>query len=49
MAFTDGKSASIAAALALTLIGLAVSLLFFPGKKEEEAYYQEVLEGASTK
>jgi MFS family permease len=49
MAFTDGKSAAIAVALALTLIGLAVSLLFFPNKEKEEAYYQEVLGGASKK
>jgi hypothetical protein len=49
MAFTDGKSAAIAVALGLTLIGLTASLLFFPGKEKEEAYYKEVLEGASTK
>jgi carbohydrate-selective porin OprB len=48
MAFTDGKSAAIAVALGLTLIGLTASLLFFPDKEKEEAYYKEVLEGAST-
>ena len=48
MAFTDGKSAAIAVALGLTLIGLTASLLFFPGKEKEEAYYKEVLEDAST-
>ena len=47
MAFTDGKSAAIAVALGLTLIGLTASLLFFPGKEKEEAYYKEVLEDAS--
>jgi len=49
LAFTDGKSAAIAVALVLTLIGLSVSLLFFPSKEKEEAYYKEVLEGATTK
>ncbi|MDO8730954.1 MAG: MFS transporter [Actinomycetota bacterium] len=41
-AFTDGKSASILLALALTLLGLALVLLRFPSKSVEEAYYAKV-------
>lgn len=42
-AFTDGKTFAIGVALALTLIGLAVVVLAFPGKDKENAYYEKVL------
>ncbi len=41
-AFTDGKSVAIVVALALTLIGLALVLFRFPGKKKEEEFYEQV-------
>ncbi|MFM8155821.1 MAG: MFS transporter [Actinomycetes bacterium] len=41
-AFTDGKSAAIAVALAMTLIGLVLVLLRFPGKAKEETFYEQI-------
>lgn len=41
-AFTAGKSAAIAVALAVTIIGLVLVLLVYPRKDAEEAYYDEV-------
>ena len=43
-AFTDGKSVAIVVALAMTLIGLALVLVRFPGKAKEEAFYEQVAE-----
>jgi len=42
VAFTDGKSAAICVALALSLIGLLIVWLRFPSKQVEEAYYAKV-------
>jgi hypothetical protein len=41
-AFTDGKNAAIAVALALTLIGFILVVTVFPGKKKEDAHYAEI-------
>ena len=41
-AFTSGKSAAIAVALLMTLIGLALVLFVYPRKDAEEAYYGQV-------
>jgi hypothetical protein len=41
-AFTSGKSAAIAVALAMTLVGLVLVLLVYPRKAAEEAYYEKV-------
>jgi hypothetical protein len=41
-AFTDGKSVAIVVALAMTLIGLALVLVRFPGKAKEETYYEQI-------
>jgi hypothetical protein len=41
-AFTDGKSIAIVVALAMTLIGLALVLVRFPGKSKEEAFYDHI-------
>jgi hypothetical protein len=41
-AFTDGKSIAIMVALAMTLIGLVLVLVRFPGKAKEEAFYEEI-------
>lgn len=41
-AFTEGKSAAIAVALALSLLGLLLVRLRFPAKTAEEAYYAKV-------
>ena len=41
-AFTDGKSAAIVVALAMTLIGLVLVLVRFPGKAKEEAFYEQI-------
>jgi DHA2 family multidrug resistance protein-like MFS transporter len=41
-AFTDGKSAAMAMALLLSIAGLALVALRFPGKAAEEAYYAKV-------
>ena len=45
-AFTDGKSAAIAVALVLTLLGFALVRLRFPAKDAEDAYYAEVAQQA---
>lgn len=42
-AFTTGKSAAIAVALLMTLVGLALVLFAYPRKQAEEAYYAKVL------
>ncbi|MDO9486682.1 MAG: MFS transporter [Actinomycetota bacterium] len=41
-AFTEGKSAAIIVALALTIIGFALVRLRFPAKEVEDAYYAKV-------
>ena len=41
-AFTDGKSAAILLALALTIVGLLIVRLRFPNKTVEEQYYAKV-------
>lgn len=41
-AFTEGKSAAMAMALVLSLVGLLLVVWRFPGKAAEEAYYAEV-------
>jgi MFS transporter, DHA2 family, multidrug resistance protein len=41
-AFTSGKSAAIAVALVMTLVGIALVLFVYPGKRAEEAYYSTV-------
>lgn len=45
-AFTDGKSAAIMLALALTLVGFAIVRWRFPEKSVEEAYYAKVAQEA---
>jgi hypothetical protein len=44
-AFTSGKSAAIAVALVMTLVGLALVLVVYPRKSVEEAYYAKVSGG----
>lgn len=41
-AFTSGKSAAIAIALLMTLVGMALVLFVYPRKAAEEAYYETV-------
>lgn len=41
-AFTDGKDAAIAVALAMSVIGFILVVTVFPGKKKEDAHYAKV-------
>ena len=41
----QGKSAAIAVALLMTLVGLALVLIVYPRKQAEEAYYAKVQDG----
>lgn len=41
-AFTEGKSAAIGIALLFTIAGLLLVLFRYPGRDEEEAYYEKV-------
>jgi MFS transporter, DHA2 family, multidrug resistance protein len=41
-AFTSGKSAAIAVALLMTLVGMVLVLTVYPRKQAEEAYYEQV-------
>ena len=41
-AFTDGKTAAMGVALALSVIGLALVVVLFPKKQAENDYYEKV-------
>lgn len=47
-AFTAGKSWAILIALLLTVMGLVLVWFLFPRRVEEDAYYEQVLAGASS-
>ena len=47
-AFDGGKSAAIAIALVLTVVGLVLVIAIFPRRDKENAYYATILESAST-
>ena len=41
-AFTDGKSAAMAMALLLSIVGLLLVVFLFPKRADEEAYYEKI-------
>ncbi|CAB4658290.1 unannotated protein [freshwater metagenome] len=41
-AFTDGKTAAMGVALALSLVGLALVMVLFPKKQAENEYYEKI-------
>jgi hypothetical protein len=41
-AFTDGKTAAMGVALALSVVGLALVMVLFPKKQAENEYYEKI-------
>jgi hypothetical protein len=41
-AFTDGKDAAIAVALAMSVIGFVLVVTVFPGKQKEDDHYAQI-------